>query len=54
MNGQREVHFEGGLREVVYPDSTCFKIFKGCENRLDVNNVSPELKQPPPVVYSES
>ena len=50
-NGQKELHFHGGRREVACPDGTCYAMHNGSESFLPLNEVPDALMQAVPSLY---
>lgn len=50
-NGQKEMHLGRGVKQVVYPDGTCFKIQDGTQTIANVSEISNFLKESTPSIY---
>ena len=50
-NGQKEMHLGTGLKQVVYPDGTCYIIQDGVETLADIAVISAALKESIPSIF---
>ena len=50
-NGQKEIHLGGGVKEVVYPDGSCYQIQDGKEAVASLRDISDALRKDAPSIY---